>query len=100
MSYSFVCSLCHNGLIGGGLFLENGSVVFKTNKLTVNKKFKNLVLPIEEIESITWQWIVFHVATFSMKNGEKYTMIIFNKSRFNKCYEEYENSLKQNTNNL
>ena len=85
----FLCSLCHKGILGGGLYLEPQSLTFRTNKLTVNEKYRNLVLPLEEIEEIAWKWIVFPVATFYMKNGEAYKMIIFNKARFCKWYEEY-----------
>jgi len=85
---SFVCSLCHNGILGGGLYLDSQSLTYKTNKLTVDKKYKNLVLPIREIEEISWKWIVFPVATVNMKNGESYKFIIFNKMRFEKCFRE------------
>ena len=85
----FVCSLCHNGILGGGLYLDSQSVTYRTQKLTVNEKYRNLVLPIKEIKEITWKWIIFPVATFHMKNGEKYTFIIFNKNRFMKYYVEY-----------
>ena len=29
---SFVCSLCHNGIVGGGLYLDSQSLTYKTNK--------------------------------------------------------------------
>ncbi|MBR7160334.1 MAG: hypothetical protein IKD20_04775 [Clostridia bacterium] len=86
---SFICSLCRNGIIGGALYLDNASLTYKTNKLTVDKKYRNLVLPMSGIKEITWKWIVFPVATVTMKNGEQYKFIIFNKSRFVKCFEEY-----------
>lgn len=88
MRKSFMCSLCHKGILGGGLYLDSQAVTYKTQKLTVDKKYKNLVLPLSEIEEITWKWIIFPVATFHMKNGEEYKMIIFNKVRFNKHYRE------------
>ena len=28
---SFVCSLCHNGILGGGLYLDSQSLTYKTN---------------------------------------------------------------------
>ena len=39
----FMCSLCHNGVLGGALYLENDSLTYRTNKLTVDKKYRNLV---------------------------------------------------------
>ena len=89
MTKVFMCSLCLNGILGGGLYLEPQSVTYRTQKFTVDKKYKNLVLPIKEIKEITWKRIIFPVATFHMTNGEKYRMIIFNKNRFIKYYEEY-----------
>ena len=85
----FLCSLCYKGILGGGLYLEPQALTFRTNKLTVNEKLRNLVLPLEEIEELTWKWIVFPVATFRMRNGEEYKLLIFNKARFCKWYEEY-----------
>ena len=86
---SFVCSLCHNGILGGALYLDSTALTYKTNKLTVDKKYRNLVLPMSEIKEIAWKWIVFHVATAFMKNGESYNFIIFNKRRFKKWFQEY-----------
>ena len=86
---SFICSLCHNGILGGCLYLDNQSLTYKTNKLTVDPKYKNLILPIQEIKEISWEWIIFPIATVSMRNGEQHKFIIFNKSRFVKCFKEY-----------
>ena len=88
MKKSFICSLCHNGILGGGIYIDDNAVTFKTNKLTVDKKYKNLVLPLDEICELSWKWIIFPIATFRMKNGEEYKFIIFNKGRFNKYYNE------------
>lgn len=85
----FMCSLCRNGILGGGLYLDNQSIIYRTQKLTVNEKYRNLVLPLNEIRKITWKWIIFPVATFLMKNGEEYKLIIFNKWRFEKYYQTY-----------
>lgn len=87
MKKSFICSLCHNGILGGVLYLDENSVAYKTNKLTVDKSYRNLVLPLDEIAEIAWKWVVFPVATFRMKNGVEYKFIIFNKRRFNKYYK-------------
>lgn len=86
---AFMCSLCHSGILGGGLYLDNQAVTYRTQKLTVSEKYKNLILPLNEIKGISWKWIVFPVATFHMKNGECYRMIIFNKWRFNMYFEKY-----------
>ena len=86
MRKTFICSLCHNGILGGALYLDEVSVTYKTNKLTVDKAYRNLILPLEEIVELTWKWVVFPVAIFRMKNGVEYKFIVFNKRRFNKYY--------------
>lgn len=89
MRKTFVCSLCCNGILGGVLYLESQSVIYRTNKLTVDKKFRNLVLPVKDIKEISWKRILFPIAAFHMKNGEKYKFIIFSKKKFNKSYERF-----------
>ena len=92
MKKSFICSLiCPNGIIGGGIDMDNTSVTYKTNKLTVNQKYKNLVLPLHEICDLTWKWIVFPIATVQMRSGERYRFIIFSKGRFSKYFDEVKN---------
>ena len=90
MRKAFVCSLCCKGILGGVLYLDSEALTFRTNKITVSEKLRNLVLPLKEIEEVTWKWVVFPVATVRMKNGEMYKMIIFNKSRFCKWYGKYK----------
>lgn len=90
MKKAFVCSLCRNGILGGALYLDPQSLTYRTNKLTVDPKYRNLVLSLKDIESLTWKQLLFPVAAFRMTDGETYTIIIFNKPRFLKYYEEYK----------
>ena len=85
----FMCSLCKAGILGGGLYLDNESVTFKSQKLTIDERYKNLIMPLEEIKEISWKWIIFPIATFHLENGEYYKFIIFNKWRFNKHFQKY-----------
>lgn len=89
MKNVFMCSLCHNGVLGGALYLEPDLLIYKTNKLTVDKRYKNLVMPLKDIKNISWRWILFPVATLEMQNGEKYRIMIYNKTRFMRCFMEY-----------
>lgn len=86
---SFICSLCHNGILGGMLYLDGSSLTYKTGKLTVDSKYRNLVLPLSNIKEISWQWMIFPVATVHTRIGEDYKFIIFNKPRFEKWFKEY-----------
>ena len=86
MKSYFVCSLCHNGILGGGLIVDESTITYKTGKVTVDKKYRNLVLRREDIAALSWKRIIFPMASFEMKNGEKYSFLIFNKRRFMKVY--------------
>ena len=35
MKSYFVCSLCYDGILGGGLIVDEDSIVYKTGKTTV-----------------------------------------------------------------
>ena len=82
----FICSLCRGGILGGALYLDESSVTYRTNKLTVDSRYRNLVLLRSEIKELLWRKNL-PIATFCMKNGEKYTFIIFGKKRFEKSYK-------------
>lgn len=82
-----MCSLCANGLLGGALYLDEQTITYRTQKLSVRAEYRNMVLPLSEIREITWKRIVFPIARFCMKNGENHSFIIFNKRCFCKCFQ-------------
>ncbi|MBQ7891725.1 MAG: hypothetical protein IJ359_06210 [Erysipelotrichaceae bacterium] len=90
MKSVFICSLVHNGILGGALYVDEQSITYRTNKLTVSKELRNLVIPISEIQEITWKWVVFPVVTFHMQDQRTYKIIIFNKWRFEKVFRNFK----------
>ena len=89
MKQSFIGSLiCPGGILGGGIYIDGESVSYRTNKLTVDRRYKNLVLPLDRVASLSWKWIIFPIATLKMTSGDEYKFIIFNKARFEKCFAE------------
>ena len=88
MRQAFMCSLIRRGILGGGLYLDGQALTYKTQKLTVDAGYRNLVLPLKEIREVTWQGVL-PVAAFRMADGEEYRFLIFNKGRFIRCFEEY-----------
>ena len=40
MGKTFVCSLCRNGIIGGGLYIDEQSITYSTQKLTVSPLYQ------------------------------------------------------------
>ena len=92
MKNTFVCSIiCDGGILGGGLYLDDKALTYKTNKLTVDAKYRNLVLPLSEIKEISWGHVLFPIATVQMKHGGDYKFLLFGKARFAKCYHEFQN---------
>ena len=89
MKHYFICSLCHKGVLGGWLIVDEHVINYKTGKVTVENKYRDLILNRDDILSVTWKWVIFPKATFEMKNGEKYSFLIFNKWRFMNIYEEF-----------
>lgn len=88
MRKAFMCSLCHNGILGGALYLDDTSLTYKTQKITVDEKYKSFVLTLSEIKDVTWKWVIFPVASFTTVDDRKIKFIIFNKYRFNKYFSE------------
>jgi hypothetical protein len=80
--------LCHNGILGGVLLVDSKAVTYKTQKFTVDEKYRNLVLTFDNIKEITWKRVVFPVAVFHMNDGTEYKFIVYNKKGFEKCYFE------------
>ncbi len=92
MKKFFMCSIiCSNGIVGGGLYLDKNAITFKTNKLTVDKQLRNLVLPLNRICEISWKRIIFPIATFKIIGGEQYKFLMFNKKAFENSYIEVKN---------
>ena len=89
MKKTFVCSLCHRGLLGGALYLDDQSLTYKTNKLTVEPRFRNLVLPLSEIGALSWNQGIFPIATVRMTDGEEFRFLIFNKNGFDQSFQEF-----------
>ena len=96
MKKTFICSLiCHGGILGGGLYLDSQSLTYKTNKLAVDKKYRNLVLPLQNINKVSWKWVVFPILTVEMKGGETYKFIMLNKNKFEECFNDYFKDIKE-----
>lgn len=90
MKKYFMVSLCvDGGIIGGGLVANDEQLIYRTNKLTVAKKYRNLEINYQNIESYSSKWFLFFpLVNLEMKNKEIYKFIIFNKKRLIKILEE------------
>lgn len=79
----FLASLFHEGVLGGAVYLLDDKLLYRTNKLTVEMKYRSLELPYSGIEYIETGWALFFpTVTFSLKNGIRYRFIVFSRKKF------------------
>lgn len=79
MKEAFFCSLFHQGLLGGGLYVTEDAVIYRTGKLTVSARLRDLTLPLARIQEVRWKGLV---ATLHLADGETWRFLIFNRPRF------------------
>ena len=95
MKKFFICSIiCGLGIVGGAIYMQEHLITYRTNKLTVDRRLRNLELPLNKITSLTWKWFILPIATFTMENGETYQFIIFNKWRFDNWFNKFKDVTK------
>ena len=89
---SFICSIiCSNGIVGGTLYADSNYITYKTNKLTVDRRLKNLSISVNQICNISWKWVILPILTLTTISGESYKFLMFNK----KGFEKYFNDVKK-----
>lgn len=83
MKKYFIVSLCRNGILGGGIVVDEEKVTYKTGKITVPDKFRNLEMRYEDIKGISTGWLLFlPTVTIKMKNSEAYRFVVFSRKKF------------------
>ena len=83
MKNIYSVSLCKNGLLGGWITIGEVSMVYKTGKLTIPEKYRNLVMEYNDIYTITEGSLLFlPTVTVKMKNEEEYKFVVFNRKHF------------------
>ncbi|MBR0139476.1 MAG: hypothetical protein IJM17_04210 [Firmicutes bacterium] len=89
MKQYFIASLCREGVLGGGIIADDEGITFKTYKLTVSPRFRDLKMRYEDILDHSRKRILcFAVFTISMNDGENYRFIIFSPKRFDALLTE------------
>ena len=85
----FVVSLCKNGMIGGGIVADLETLTYKTGKLTVPVKYRNIQMRYTDICAVETGWfLLFPTVTLKMKREEAYKFVVFARKRFVKCLQE------------
>ena len=83
MKNTFSVSLCKNGLLGGWIVVEEESMTYRTGKLTIPEKYRNLEMKYQDIFSVTEGNMLFlPTVTVKMKNDEEYKFVVYSRKRF------------------
>lgn len=83
MKKVFAVSLCLNGILGGGIFADNEKIVYRTGKVTVAPRFRNLEMPLADIVSVECgRLLLLPTVELKMKNGEKFKFIVYARKAF------------------
>ena len=83
MKNTFFVSLCKNGILGGYIVVGEVSMVYKTGKMTIPEKYRNLVIEYKDIFSVTEGTLLFlPIVMIKMKNEEEYKFVVFNRKHF------------------
>ena len=84
----FIVSLCKNGILGGGIVADLEKITYKTGKVTVPQKYRNLEMNYKDIVAIKKGWLfIFPTVTLKMNDSEEYKFIVFSRKRFVKLLE-------------
>ena len=80
---TFMVSLCKNGILGGAMIVEEDAIVYRTGKLTIPEKYRNLKMKYQDIVSLTeGSFLFFPTVSVKMKDGVEYKFIVFSRKRF------------------
>ena len=83
MEKTYAASLCRNGLLGGGLFLDDERVTYRTGKLTVPSEIRNLALPFCRIKAVEKSKALFlPTVTIEMEDGREWKFLVFGRGSF------------------
>ena len=83
MKQTFSVSLCKNGILGGWIVMEDESMAYRTGKVTIPPKYRNLVMRYSDIVSVTeGTLLLLPTVTVKMKDQEEYKFLVFNKNGF------------------
>lgn len=83
MDKTYIASLCKNGLLGGGLFLDDERVAYRTGKVSVSPEIRNLALPFCRIKRVEKSRALFlPTVTIAMQDGREWKFLVFGRKGF------------------
>lgn len=79
----YSASLCREGILGGYLCVGDGKVVYRTGKITVPDRFRNLELEKDAIRQVTkGNMLCFPTVTIRTDGNEEFKFIVFRRNSF------------------
>lgn len=95
MKRVYAASLCKNGLLGGSLYVDDEKIAFRTGKLTVPPRIRNLELHFKNVVGIRKEYIlILPVTAISMKNGEEWKFFVLRRNDFVRMAESLITSVQ------
>lgn len=83
MKDAFMASFFHEGILGGAIYLQRDKVLYRTDKLQLEPRYRNLEIPYDRIAEIKTGWaLCFPTVTLVTKSGISYKFILFNRRTF------------------
>lgn len=78
----YSASLLHGGVLGGGICVKDDKIIYCTNKLTVEEKYRRLSMPFCGIAGIEKCGRLFPIVSVKMRNGDEHRFLIFRLKSF------------------
>lgn len=89
MKKVFIVSLCRKGILGGGIYADQEKLTYRTGKLTVSPRSRNLEMPLGDIVNVSRGYMLFFpTVTLKMRNNEEFKFIVFTPNSFLKTLKE------------
>ena len=88
MKKMYMVSLCRQGILGGWIIADDEGITYKTGKVTVSPKLRNLEMKYRDIRNFSRAWMAcFPTVTVTMADGESYIFIVFRPGSFCRLLE-------------
>lgn len=90
MKKIYAASLCKNGLLGGGLYIDDEKITFCTGKITVPSQLRNLEINFKDVVGIRKEKLfILPIAAIIMRNGEEWKFFILRLNNFMDVVQTY-----------
>lgn len=75
----YAASIVWKGILGGGIIVEDDKMTYRTGKLFIPERIKNLEMKFCEIQMIRCGWLLCFPSIEVILPAESYRFILFNR---------------------